>query len=68
MITPAPSDPLPALAKAKEIAEETQIPLARIFELVRQGEIPAIRLGRAIRFDRDQVRLWLAEGGTEARG
>ena len=55
------------LVNAKVIAGETDTPLPRVYELVREGKWPAIRLGRALRFDRDQVRAWLAKGGTEER-
>ncbi|MCH7532511.1 MAG: helix-turn-helix domain-containing protein [Gemmatimonadetes bacterium] len=67
MSTSAPGGPLPLLVTAKDIAAELDLPLPRIYELARARQIPAVRLGRALRFDRDRVRAWLARGGTEAQ-
>ena len=68
MSTSTASVPLSPLVNAKDISAELGLPLPRVYELVRERQMPAVRLGRALRFDRDQVRAWLAEGGTEARG
>lgn len=57
---------LPRLMTAKEVATETGLPLARIYFLARTGEMPVIRLGRAMRFDAEAVSEWLAAGGTAA--
>jgi excisionase family DNA binding protein len=55
---------LPRLAKAKEVAAATGLPLARIYELARLNQMPVIRLGRAMRFDVQAVAEWLRNGGT----
>jgi len=36
--------------------------------LSRTGELPHIRLGRALRYDPAAVRAWLDAGGTAANG
>ncbi len=56
---------LPRLLKAKELHDQTDLPLARIYELARTGQLPVIRLGRAMRFDPVEVAAWLRNGGTD---
>ena len=55
---------LPRLATAAEIAEQTGIPRQRVYELARDGAMPHVRLGRAMRFDPERIRAWLSSGGT----
>ncbi len=59
-----PSPPLPRLLKAQEVAGQTGLPLARVYELAREGQLPHVRLGRALRFDPTAVAEWLRNGGT----
>jgi excisionase family DNA binding protein len=59
-----PAVPLPKLLTAKDVTQATGIPLQQLYLLVRQGRIPAIRLGRAVRFSATAVAEWLAAGGT----
>ncbi len=59
---------LPRLWTARELAERTRIPLARIYELGRTGRMPVIRLGRAMKFDPEAVAAWLRDGGTASKG
>lgn len=56
---------LPRLLTAKEVSSATGIPLARIYQMAREGQMPVIRLGRAMRFDPAAVSEWLAAGGTK---
>lgn len=42
----------------------TGLPDHRVYELCRKGLIPHVRLGRRIRFDPDQIEVWIREGGT----
>lgn len=58
------NDSLPRLLKARELSGMTGIPRHRIYELARSRAIPHVRLGRAIRFDPNAVRDWIAAGGT----
>ena len=55
---------LPRLLTARQVAEDTGLPLARVYELAREGAMPCVRLGRAMRFDAEELRSWLANGGT----
>jgi len=53
------------LLTAKEVATEWQIPLARVYELTRQGLIPCLKLGtRQLRYDPEVLRDWKARGGN----
>jgi len=59
--------PLPKLLTAHELADQLDsISLHRIYELVRSGELPVIRVGRSYRFSVPQIASWLANGGTAA--
>ena len=66
MTAPTASPVLSPLADAHDLAAETGIPLSRVWQLARSGELPCIRLGRAMRFDREVVAQWLRNGGTRA--
>ena len=53
------------LITAKEVAAAWQMPVARVYELVRAGSVPVVRLGkRQIRFDEAALRLWIEHGGS----
>jgi excisionase family DNA binding protein len=65
MTTPAEREPLLA---ADAVAEWLSVPRLRVYEMARTGELPAVRLGRSIRFDPARVREWIDEGGTAANG
>ena len=57
------------LITAKELANAWQMPLARVYELVRSGALPVVRIGeRQIRFDEAALREWIARGGSVAVG
>lgn len=54
------------LVDASVIAELLAVPKSWVLEQARQGHVPHRRLGRYVRFDRDEVRAWadsLAQGG-----
>lgn len=40
------------------------VPRARAYEMMRDGLLPSVRLGRAVRVDRERLRDCLAHGGT----
>lgn len=42
-----------------EVAEELQIPKSTIYKLCSDGEIPAAKIGKHWRFDRDRLNAWL---------
>ncbi len=45
---------------ADEIAQILRVPKGRVYELARQGKLPAVRIGRQIRFREDAVEAWLS--------
>jgi excisionase family DNA binding protein len=60
---------LPRMLTAREVNEGTGFPLWRIYEMGRNGELPAVRFGRSMRFPVDQLaeRLRATEDGDEGR-
>jgi excisionase family DNA binding protein len=58
------------LITAKEVADSFQMPLARVYELARQGRLPVVRFGeRQIRFDEGALNEWIKIGGiVECKG
>ncbi len=50
---------------ADEIAQILRVPKGRVYELARQGKLPAVRIGRQVRFREDAVEAWLS--GLEER-
>lgn len=50
---------------ADEVAEMLRVDRQRVYELVRRGAIPVIRLGdRQYRFNAEAIRLWMEQGGS----
>ena len=48
--------------KVPEAAEELGIPRSRAYELIQQGELPAVRIGeRSIRVNRRELKRFLLE-------
>jgi putative molybdopterin biosynthesis protein len=45
--------------KVPEVAEVLRIARSRAYELVADGEIPAVRIGRSIRVNRNELERWL---------
>lgn len=51
------------LWKAEDVAALMRLPLASVYELVRSGSIPVVRIGRLVRFEQDQIAAWISSGG-----
>ncbi len=50
---------------ADEVAEMLRVDRQRVYELVRRGAIPVIRLGeRQYRFNREAIAAWMERGGN----
>src|SRR5712692_906736 len=65
--TPAsPARDLPLLLDASEAAKLLSLSRAKVFDLAHSGEIPSIRIGRAMRVPRDQLVAWIDQRATEA--
>lgn len=56
---------LPRLLTADEVADATGLPKARVYELARDGDMPSVRLGRAVRFSETALLAWIEAGGTQ---
>lgn len=54
------------LLSRKAAAAALGIPARTVYALVRQGEIPAVRVGRVLRFDRAHLDEWLARRTANA--
>jgi excisionase family DNA binding protein len=52
-----------SLLTAQQVAVLLQVPKARVYELAREGLIPAVRLGRQIRVSASALDDWIADGG-----
>jgi excisionase family DNA binding protein len=46
--------------KVPEVAEVLRIARSRAYELVADGTIPAIRIGRSVRVSRGELERWLS--------
>ena len=52
--------------KVRDLADLLDVPVSSVYEMTRQGRIPAvIRFGRHIRYDRDVLERWLKNGGEK---
>jgi excisionase family DNA binding protein len=52
-----------SLLTAQQVAVLLQVPKARVYELAREGLIPAVRLGRQLRVSAIALDDWIANGG-----
>jgi len=48
------------LLSATEVADLLAVPLSWVREAARQDQLPHVRLGRYVRFEREQVLDWVA--------
>lgn len=51
------------LIKPREAAQVLSIGLSSLYVLIRSGELPSIRVGRAIRIERKQLDEWIRQQG-----
>jgi excisionase family DNA binding protein len=51
---------LPVLLTAEQVAELRHVPESWVYEAARERRIPHLRLGRYVRFERNEVDDWLA--------
>ena len=62
------ADTSPLLLTIKEVQEATQLGRTKVYELMRDGRLPVVRIGRTIRVRREALERWLEsleEGGLE---
>lgn len=56
------------LLNAAEVAAWLNITEARVYELARGKILPAVRMGRQVRFDPVRVEAWINSGGEALPG
>ena len=44
-----------------DVQQATQLGRTKVYELIRQGQLPVVRIGRSVRIRRDALERWLAE-------
>lgn len=47
----------------KELAEYLKLPASTVYRLAQRKVLPGHKIGRAWRFDRDEVDAWIRSGG-----
>ena len=53
------------LLRADQVAALLQVSRWRVYDLARQGVLPSVRIGRAVRFDPDALAVFISRGGAE---
>lgn len=60
------------LLTVDEAAEVLRVSRQRVYAMARAGLIPAVHMGRQVRFSETAIRTWICEGGrtlqSEVRG
>lgn len=56
------------LLTVQQVAHQLQLPAPRVYELVRTGSLPCVKIGRQVRFDPEQLAQWIANGGRPLEG
>lgn len=56
---------LKPLATVLQVSKLLQINKQRAYELIRQGILPSVKLGRQIRVDLSVLEEWIKRGGTK---
>ncbi len=63
-----------SIITADEVAEATQLARSTVYQWATDGRLPSIKMGAAVRFERDAIEAWLrrhmrpeqrARGGVE---
>lgn len=50
---------VPLLLTIKEVQDITRLGRTKVYELMRDGHLPVVRIGRAIRVRREALEQWL---------
>ncbi|MCC7019557.1 MAG: helix-turn-helix domain-containing protein [Ardenticatenales bacterium] len=56
-----------SLLTIKDVQEITQLGRTTIYELMRDGRLPYLKIGRSVRIRREALEAWLAETEEVAR-
>jgi excisionase family DNA binding protein len=57
-----------SLLTVSEVAQVLRVPRARAYALIREGMLPAVRIGRQLRVAEDALAEWIAQGGQALPG
>lgn len=49
------------LLTVEDVQNVTQLGRTKVYEMIRTGELPVIRIGRSVRVRRETLERWLAE-------
>ena len=55
---------IPRLMRIPRVARILGVSTARAYQLVRDGSLPSVHLGRQVRVDADALKRWIGTGGT----
>lgn len=55
---------VPRLLRPREVSEQTGLPRFRVYELIKDGKLPAIRLGNTFRISEDVLAEWIKANST----
>lgn len=50
---------LPRLYAVRQITEQTGLPASTVYDLIAEGELQAVRIGRSVRVDERDFLRWL---------
>lgn len=53
------------LLRVREVAALLQVEPARVYQLVREGLLPVVRLGRSVRVHPGELDRWARRGGRQ---
>ncbi|MDQ2744600.1 MAG: helix-turn-helix domain-containing protein [Chloroflexota bacterium] len=56
------------LLRLDEVREALAIGQSKLYQLIDSGEIPVVRIGRAVRVPRAEVERWITEHLTPGKG
>ena len=56
---------MPEIMNTKEIAKYLRLHEITISKYAAEGKIPAVRIGRVWRFDKEAIDKWITEGGKK---
>lgn len=56
---------MPEIMTTKEVARYLKLHEITICKFASKGEIPAIRIGRVWRFDKEAIDKWISKGGEK---
>ena len=58
----------PVLLKVEEAADLIKVGRTKMYALVAAGDVPSVRLGRAVRVPLNALRRWADEQAADVRG